>query len=231
MATSVSFTLYLLARHPKALEIAQEEADLWFEHNQEGMPPSLASELPYLESVINESLRLYPPMAGLQRISTQADTLGEWSIPANQVIGIPLAPLHLSEEHFGQQPDQFRPERYLAPLLNHQPEPELVASSNGRCPFASILRHGKPDQTKETVSPRLPLSFGDGARKCLGEHFARAEMKVAIATLLHHFHFAVAPDKKHEPELGKFGLFISMFPKEGMEMMLSQRQPSGHYSM
>lgn len=220
VATSVSFTLYLLACHPEKLAVAQAEADQWFEQNR--IFPSPESGLPYLESVINESLRLYPPMAGLQRISTQADTLGEWSIPANQVIGIPLAPLHLSEEHFGPQPDQFHPERYLEPASNHQLEPGLAIHSTGRCPFAFMFRQQGSEQMIHT-KPRQPLSFGDGARKCLGEHFARAEMKVAIATLLHHFNFEVAPNKIHEPELGKFGLFISMFPKEGMELILSRR--------
>ena len=228
VATSVSFTLYLLALYPRKLAIAQSEADHWFALSQDQAELNPLSELTYIDSVINESLRLYPPMVGLQRISKQPDILGEWSIPANQVIGIPLVPLHLSEELFGQQPEQFRPERYLETGPEQKSSSTETTSnwhsnSEGTCPFSSIFKSQLSRQEEAKALPRLPLSFGDGARKCLGEHFARAEMKVAIATLIHRFNFAVPPDKKHEPELGKFGLFISMFPKEGMELILSHR--------
>ena len=49
------------------------------------------------------------------------------------------------------------------------------------------------------------------------------EMKVALAVLIYHFDFQVAPDFEAELELGKFGLFLSTFTKNGVEMMVSTR--------
>ena len=48
-------------------------------------------------------------------------------------------------------------------------------------------------------------------------------MKVALAILLHQVDFQVAPNFEADLELGKFGLFISMLPKGGVEMGISRR--------
>jgi cytochrome P450 len=215
VATSVAFSLYLLAQYPDQMICLQSEVDRAIAHHNGQLTTSVIEELHYLDSAINESLRLYPPMAGLQRISDREDVLEGWTIPAQQAIGIPLMPLHMNEEYFGSEPNQFRPERYLDRDLATVDTP-----SSGTCPMQWLRDLGN------RAAPCLPLAFGDGARKCLGEHFARYEMKVAIAMLVHRFDFQVAANFEIEPELGKFGLFISMFPKGGVELVIRHRQPA-----
>jgi cytochrome P450 len=226
VATSVACSIYLLTRNGEKCIHARTEIDQVIERSHGQLTEIGVSELYYLESVIQESLRLYPPMAGLQRISLEQDVLEEWSIPARQVIGIPLQPLHLNEEYFGPNADQFIPERYL----EHQGVHDLPISEiqpSKKCPVQWLHRHNPQSNIADRSAPHLPLAFGDGARKCLGEHFAIYEMKVIIATLLTRFEFQVAPNFEFEPELGKFGLFISMFPKGGVEMVLRHRQSGG----
>lgn len=189
VATSVAFTLDLLAKHPDILRQTQAEVDRVM--SLQGTLP-VGVSMPYLDSILTESLRLRPPMAGIQRLSLEADTLAGWSIPTQQPVGITLMPLHQNADYYGPEPEAFRPERY----------------GPSGCPM-----HAQP------------LSFGDGARKCLGEHFARYEMRVAIATLIHRFNFEGVPDFEAEPELGKFGLFISMYPKNGVHLFVSCRTP------
>ena len=65
-----------------------------------------------------------------------------------------------------------------------------------------------------------PLTFGLGSRQCLGKHLAMYEMKAVLALLLNHFYFEPVPGKSTELELGKFGLFLSAFPQQGVTLKL-----------
>lgn len=225
VATSVSFGLYLLARHPEKLARVRSEIDRTMEKQGGILTEADVAQLDYLNCVILETLRFAPPMAGLQRISRDRDSLEGWSIPAGQVVGITLAPLHHNPQYFGDRAEEFYPERYL------DREPALVsagavvaAESPKQCPFKKFLTRDREDSNRKTeAGVYFPLTFGDGARKCLGEHFAMYEMKVALAVLLYHFDFRVAPNFEAELELGKFGLFLTTFPKDGVKMVISPR--------
>ena len=229
VATTVALSLFLLAQHPEKMACAQAEIDDVMVNSQGRLSRDGVAQLSYLNAVLLEVLRYAPAVAGLQRIGAAADVLAnDWSIPAQQVVGITLGPLHRDPSYFGSQPNQFRPERYLdssADLSGQATE----HSSERRCPFHKLgvsfngKWNGQPNQNAASV--RKPLTFGDGARKCLGEHFALYEMKVALATLLYRFDFQTLPNVDAELELGKFGLFLSTFPKEGVEMMIRCRTP------
>jgi cytochrome P450 len=220
VATSVSLSLYLLAQNPEKLARAQAEVDRIAAQDNGKFTKAGLSALDYLQSVIVESLRLRPPVAGLQRISSDRDILAGWSIPAGQAVGITLMPLHQNPEYFGERPEQFHPERYLDRDLTVA----SVNESQRQCPFKRFLTsHREDSNTTAKTGVCLPLTFGDGARKCLGEHLAMYEMKVALAVLLYHFDFQIAPNFEAELELGKFGLFLTNFPKGGVEMAIKPR--------
>ncbi|MDJ0633379.1 MAG: cytochrome P450 [Xenococcaceae cyanobacterium MO_188.B29] len=225
VATTVALSLYLLARYPQKLTRAQGEIDKIMTRDREKLTEAGLSKLDYLNCVVLESLRFCPPMAGLQRISIDPDVLEGWSIPAEQVVGITLKPLHYNPEYFGEQPEQFHPERYLNNEDTLSPGGIVTATkSQDQCPWKKFLTPHKEDSSRRTnTGVYFPLTFGDGARKCLGEHFAMYEMKVALAVLLYHFDFQVAPNFEAELELGKFGLFLTTFPKGGIEMIISPR--------
>lgn len=223
VATSVSFSLYLLARHPGKLARARFEVDSIMEEGK--LTEAGVTKLDYLNAVIWETLRFTPPMAGLQRISRDSDNLEGWSIPANQVIGITLKPLHDDPKYFGDGAEEFHPERYLDGEDTMPPAPlPKISADKGQCPLKRFWRSEPEKYSKIDKNPVcMPLSFGDGARKCVGEHFAMYEMKVVLAVLLYHFNFQVAPNFEAELELGKFGLFLTSFPKEGVKMSISSR--------
>ncbi|WP_161938162.1 cytochrome P450 [Mastigocoleus testarum] len=226
VATSVSLSLYLLAQDPEKLANAQAEIDKVMGREEGQLTENGLLSLEYLDCVIKESLRLCPPMAGLQRISKNEDVLDGWSIPASQVVGISLIPLHLDSLYFGESPEQFCPERYME--KTQEAYNDAIASpqeASNKCPMKQLVSLGKDVWGENANNADIfePLTFGDGARRCLGEHFAIYEMKVVLAILLYRFKFEVVPDFNPDLELGKFGLFISMFPKQGVEMLISRR--------
>ncbi len=223
VANSVSLSLYLLAKYPEKLARAQAEVDRTIEQGE--LTEAGIGKLNYINCVILETLRFSPSMAGLQRISRDRDVLEGWSIPAEQVTAITLQPLHHNPEYFGEKAEQFHPERYLDGQETIVPVGVATATKfQNKCPLKKLLTSHQEDKTRKTkAGVCLPLTFGDGARRCLGEHFAMYEMKVALAVLLYHFDFQVAPNFEAELELGKFGLFLTTFPKEGVEMVISLR--------
>lgn len=140
-----------------------------------------------------------------------------------QVVGITLNPLHRNPEYFGEQPEQFHPERYLEAESVTVGATTNSEAQNG-CPLKRFFPPHRQNNNRQTKAGiYFPLTFGDGARKCLAEHFAMYEMKVALAVLLSHFDFQPAPNFKAELELGKFGLFLTTFPKDGVKTIITPR--------
>ena len=231
VATTVAFSLYLLAQHPEKMARVQVEVDQIMEQDRRQLTEEGVSQLVYLNSVLLEVLRFSPAVAGLQRISKESDMLENWSTPPKQVVGIALEPLHRDPKYFGKQPDEFHPERYLnteSDLYSTGHHDATTAPSQSKCPFQRLWTSLKESDNKNSClnsadDIQRPLTFGNGARKCLGEHFAMYEMKVVLAVLLYHLDFQVAHDFEAELELGKFGLFLSTFPKAGVEMVITPR--------
>lgn len=62
--------------------------------------------------IINESLRLYPPVVGIDRkVATEA-RLGQLVLPAIIGIYIPNLKLHHDPQIWGDEPQLFKPERF-----------------------------------------------------------------------------------------------------------------------
>ena len=225
VATSVALSLYFLSQHPEKLAIAQAEVDRIMEQEDGKLTETEVAKLDYIHCVILETLRFSPPIAGLQRIGCDRDLLSGWSIPAGEVVGITLEPLHRNPKYFGEQPEQFHPERYLdLELATITPNVTNTSKAQSQCPLKKLLpSHREDDNSRTKAGVHLPLTFGDGARKCLAKHFAMYEMKVVLAIMLYRFDFQAAPNFVAELELGKFGLFLTTFPKDGVEMVVSPR--------
>ena len=140
-------------------------------------------------------------------------------------MGISLMPLHANPEYFGEAPGEFRPERYL---VNGDADTEGTGDGQTpakSCPFHKAMRPPLlPVGAKTRGRVCLPLSFGAGARKCLGEHFAMHEVKVLLATLLRHFD--LLSDEGFEPDLDldRFGLFLALQPLHGVRIAVVHRR-------
>ena len=69
-------------------------------------------QLPYLQAVIQETLRLYPPSAIIFRLSTQDTTIAGMPVPAGTGVWIPVHVVNRDPENF-PDPDNFLPDRWL----------------------------------------------------------------------------------------------------------------------
>ncbi len=76
----------------------------------------------YLDAVVSETLRLYPPATSVEREASEDYLLGDAGIkvPKNTVIHIATYSLHRDPQYFND-PEKFMPERFLAENRTHDP--------------------------------------------------------------------------------------------------------------
>ena len=81
----------------------------------QGRQPTLVDlpKMPYLEMVIKESLRLYPPAWTTSREPLEDIELGGYTIPKGSTLIICMYVLH-HDPRFWKEPERFMPERFEA---------------------------------------------------------------------------------------------------------------------
>lgn len=106
---TLAFTLYLVAQYP-AVE-AQLVAEL--DHVLGGRQVTVAdlANLPYLEQVVKESMRLLPVTTVVARQTIDAIQLDDYVIPKSQTVLVAPWTLHRHPAYFAE-PEQFDPERF-----------------------------------------------------------------------------------------------------------------------
>ncbi|XP_071539347.1 probable cytochrome P450 301a1, mitochondrial [Panulirus ornatus] len=109
---TIGFTLYLLARHPEVQARLQEELDNVLGDHQGPLTPKHLAQLSYLKTIIKESLRIFPVMAGSVRLLNRDVVLSGYMVPKGYKA---LILNHLSgwDEKYFPQADKFIPERWL----------------------------------------------------------------------------------------------------------------------
>ncbi len=108
--STLSFMFYELARHPRALARLQAEQDEVL-GSRAPTPAQLFGELPYLDMVLDETLRLYPPAWIGPRRSVREFEFGGYRVPAGAYVNYCSWASHRLPEVFGD-PEAFVPERF-----------------------------------------------------------------------------------------------------------------------
>lgn len=127
-ANAVTWTLYLLSEQPHWQDEVAAEAraalssDVLLRRQEPGtaadtgLLPSqehnIVDRLPILRRVLEESMRLYPPVPRMDRQAVAADRLGEWDVAPGDIVSIWPWLLH-RHKALWDDPDAFDPDRWL----------------------------------------------------------------------------------------------------------------------
>lgn len=124
-ATALTWVIYLLAHNP-------DKAAQWYAEVDSvlaGRTPQWEDlpRLPYTSNIINETLRLYPPVYNIARECVEEDVVNGFRIPKNTIVLVSILGIHRDERWWPQAQD-FVPERFA----NSWPKQAYLPFATGR---------------------------------------------------------------------------------------------------
>uniref|UniRef100_A0A182PZA5 Uncharacterized protein n=1 Tax=Anopheles epiroticus TaxID=199890 RepID=A0A182PZA5_9DIPT len=197
IASVMSFLLYEVALAPEIQqrlydEIQQVDQEL----DEKSLTYDALQKMRYLDMVVSETLRKWPPTPATDRKCNQDYKVTDVSpnvdimIPKGATISIPIVGLHF-DPRFYPDPDRFDPERFN-------------------------------DDNKHNIPLGAYLPFGIGPRNCIASRFALMEVKAIVYHLLLHYEFKRSKRTAVPLKLAKG--FISMKAENGIYLYLSPRK-------
>lgn len=108
-ALTLAWTMWLVARHPQVWQSLRHEVQQVLGQR----PPTYADipQLVYVEQVLRESMRLYPPAFIISRESSEAVDIGAYSIAPHTDVHMSQYAMH-RDARFYTNPDAFMPARW-----------------------------------------------------------------------------------------------------------------------
>ncbi|CAJ0552460.1 Ff.00g064390.m01.CDS01 [Fusarium sp. VM40] len=185
-AATLTSLFFEIGSNPAQIVKLRNEIDDYFSQRDYADPSSLAA-LAHLNAVINETLRLHPPVpSGLQRVTPpQGLMVGDTMIPGNTIVQVPLHTIQRDKRHFAR-PLEFIPERWTS-------SPELTMNGSVFAPF-SIGRYS-----------------------CVGKQLGLMELRFVVAHVVRAFDFRLADGQtKEDFLLSKRDTFTLSLPKLDM---------------
>ncbi|KAJ7619418.1 cytochrome P450 [Roridomyces roridus] len=161
-ATGLSWTLWLLANDQESQRRLREEVTLVYKANPRPDYRTLKS-LQWLDCVVNESLRVLPPVPTTFRMADKTDYIEGVLVPKGTVLNIPIRVINTWRQVWGEDAEEFRPARWLTGNL--------------------------PKAYNSTFSN---FSFIAGPHGCIGKTMAVSEMKAVLLAMIANFEFAPA---------------------------------------
>ncbi len=187
-ANALAWTFWLLATHPEERAAVQAELDAVL--GDRGPTMADVPRLQRTSAAIDEAMRLYPPVWILGRRTEREVEVSGYRLPAGRLVFLSPYALHRNPKIW-DAPDAFRPERFV-------PDPETGKVA---------LPH------KMAYAP-----FSAGQRKCIGDHFARTEAAIILATLLREHDVVAAPGQTVQAEPT-----LTLRPRGGLPLTIRRR--------
>ncbi|GAB7355339.1 hypothetical protein MBLNU459_g5868t1 [Dothideomycetes sp. NU459] len=187
-ASSMTWALYMLCKHPEVQTKLREEI-------REKLPSLRGSDTSinpaqldgcyYLNAVCNEVLRVWPPVGLTMRIAAEDSTINGQLIPKDTIVVLSPWAVNMNTKLWGDDAREFKPERWTA---------EGQANKGGADNNYSFL------------------TFLHGPRSCIGQAFAKAEFASLLAAWVGRFETEFR-DKDYVAEV-KGG--VTLKPKGGL---------------
>jgi len=161
-STLMCFVVHELAVNQDIQDRLREEVQQHLAEGSDEISYESLSKMSYMDMVISETLRKYPPVIFIDRLCAKRYELPPSQpgcksiiVEPNDALVFPVYALHHNPEYF-PNPDKFDPKRFS-------------------------------DENKDNILPYTYLPFGHGPRKCIGNRFVLMETKILIAHLLQKF--------------------------------------------
>ncbi|KAH7021342.1 cytochrome P450 [Microdochium trichocladiopsis] len=166
---SLSATLYYLLKRPAAMAKLRAEIDDATARGELDENPTFKQslKLPYLQAVIKEALRMHPA-TGLpieREVPEGGATIAGRYFPQGTIVAVSLWVVHRDRSVFGEDADEFKPERWL-----------------------------ESDAETMSLMNRFWMPFGTGSRSCIGKNIAMLEMSKLMPVLVRDFDFSLPED-------------------------------------
>lgn len=124
VSSALQIAFYTIAQYPETQQRLREEIRANHESIQD---VNLDKDLPYLNAVLNELMRLYPPVASMTRLSSRAVEVSGQLIPNGRDVVVSQWAMNRCTALWGDDAAVFRPERWL----EEGPKPPLLTFSKG----------------------------------------------------------------------------------------------------
>ncbi|KAK4542610.1 hypothetical protein LTR36_006658 [Oleoguttula mirabilis] len=173
-SSALTWSCWLLAINSGVQDRLRAELRGYFAHSNDLTITAASLEnLPYLDAITNEQLRVMPPVPVSSRAAIRDTTILGQHIPkGSHVVFSPWA-INRSKKLWGPDAEDFKPERWL---------------SDGQGGLGG------------SKSPLSLLTFLHGPRSCIGQAFTRAELKCLLAAMVLKFKMHMAdPSEVIEP--------------------------------
>ncbi|OAP57333.1 hypothetical protein AYL99_08071 [Fonsecaea erecta] len=167
-ACLISWTLFLLVRHPNVMDKLRSEITATFDNTAEVTRSDLR-KMKYLQNVLKETLRLYPSVPVNSRTALKTTVLPVGGgpdlrspvlVPKGASVAYSVYSMHRRPDFYGMDAEIFRPERWEEHMpLNDDP-------TNAKWGY---------------------LPFNGGPRTCLGLDFGLIEAAYTIVHLIQRF--------------------------------------------
>ncbi|XP_015114678.1 cytochrome P450 6k1 [Diachasma alloeum] len=158
--TTLSFTLYELAVHQDVQTKARTEILTALQKTKGEITYDMVLDLAYLDMVVSETLRKYPPLPVLDRVASQ-----DYKVPNSKLVLKKGTPVYISV--FGTHYD---PQYFPNPLKY---DPERFTAENKKARPSGVY-----------------LPFGDGPHACIGLRIGLLQVKLGLIELLRKFEFS-----------------------------------------
>ncbi|KAJ7174633.1 cytochrome P450 [Mycena filopes] len=180
-ATSLSWVLVELAQNPAIQRKLRHEL-----LKAGNLPYPALAKLPFLHAVVNETLRLHPPVGATTRVAAQDDLI-PLSAPILTRRGETVTSIRV-----GKGTPVVAPIRHLNTA---EPFWGPGASSAKFDPGRWWQLHSNGSRSSGASGTEFPgtrhLAFGDGPRACIGKEFALALIKIVLSGIVGNFALAL----------------------------------------
>ncbi|KAG1747161.1 cytochrome P450 [Suillus paluster] len=213
-ATTLSSLFWSLLSNPETYLRLQAEVDRFFPPGEDSLSTVHHPQMSYLNAVINETLRLFPPvLGGSQRgvpIGGDGKFVGPYFLPDGTSAFVHFYSLHRDPRNFSPSPDTFWPERWL------KPEERAALSS-----FDSKGLEKFP--IVHDTKAFIPFSFGPA--NCVGKQLACQEMRTVVCMMMQRLNFSFAEGYDRDSwERDLKDYFVAT--KGSLRVVLSPRNPT-----